>query len=58
MNKSTGILLALAAFFVGIIFGFSFAPIKKGMQIGNNCGNQNHYHDTKCADKDPDALEF
>ena len=44
MNKSTGILLALSMFFMGMVIGFIIAPIKKGISCGNNntnCGSNN-----------------
>ena len=40
MRKSTGILLALLSFFVGLTAGYLFSP-KGG--IGNNCGNTTYY---------------
>lgn len=41
MRKSTAVLLALFCLNAGIVMGFLFAPIKKGvyMKMGNNCGN-------------------
>ncbi|MBR2175522.1 MAG: hypothetical protein IJ861_01070 [Clostridia bacterium] len=44
MKKSTVILIALVAFFVGVVGGFSFSPVKHGInidvEIGNNSGNK------------------
>jgi len=42
MNKGTAILLSATMFFLGIIVGFLFSPIKSGlnMSIGNNSGNE------------------
>lgn len=59
MNKSTGILLALTGFFAGIILGFLLSPIKYGLKIGSNNGNDNYIYGTN-NDKssNPDALEF
>jgi hypothetical protein len=37
MKKSEAILSILCGFLFGIVLGFLFAPIKKG--IGNNSGN-------------------
>ncbi len=42
MSKKSGILLGLACFFAGMAIGFLVAPVKEG--IGNNCGNNTHYH--------------
>ena len=44
MNKWTGILLAFASFFAGMVLGFLIAPVKAG--LGNNSGNttNNHYY--------------
>lgn len=39
MSKLTGFLLSLACLFIGIVAGFMMAPIKKGISIGNNSGN-------------------
>ena len=33
----------LALFLLGVIVGFIFAPIKKGVKIGNNNGNHNSF---------------
>lgn len=41
MQKSTGILVAIITFLAGALLGFLMAPAKKGVMIGNNCGN--HY---------------
>ena len=40
MHKSTGFLLSAAMLFLGIIIGFVLSPIKSGLSIGNNSGNQ------------------
>jgi len=34
MNKSTGIVLALAGFFIGMAVGFIASPVKKGIRVG------------------------
>lgn len=34
--------ITLIAFLTGIILGFTFSPIKKGIYCGNNCGNTRH----------------
>lgn len=39
MSKREARLLALACTFIGIVIGFMFAPIKKGMSV--SCGNNN-----------------
>lgn len=43
MRKSTGFLLSLCGFFLGILLGFFFAPIRKGIQVVsvNNNGDGN-----------------
>ena len=33
MNKSTAVLAALLAFFVGVVGGFTVSPVKKGINI-------------------------
>lgn len=40
MRKSTGFLLSAAMLLLGIIVGFLFSPVKGGLSIGNNSGNQ------------------
>lgn len=44
MKKSEAILSILCGFLVGTVVGFLLAPIKKGMEFGNNNGNTTHYH--------------
>ncbi len=39
MRKLTAVLLSALCFFVGMTAGFLCAPIKQGIQIGNNSGN-------------------
>jgi hypothetical protein len=39
MKKSDFILAGLCGLFFGIVLGFLIAPIKKGIDIGNNSGN-------------------
>lgn len=44
MRKLTGVLLAIIFLLFGIILGFLFAPIKKGIcikDVGNNNGSNN-----------------
>ena len=41
MKKSTAILTSALFFFIGVVVGFAFAPIKKGLYVGNNNGNKN-----------------
>lgn len=38
-EKKEKLLLALACFFAGMVFGFYSAPIKKGISV--SCGNNN-----------------
>ena len=40
MNKGTAILLSVTMLFLGIIVGFLFSPVKGGVNIGNNSGNE------------------
>ncbi|MBQ8134314.1 MAG: hypothetical protein IJ192_07925 [Clostridia bacterium] len=60
MNKSTAVLVALLAFFVGVVGGFTVSPVKKGINIkidvGNNSGNKNIYKDKNEKTK-PDTAE-
>lgn len=50
-----------ALFLLGVVVGFMFAPIKKGVKIGNNSGNNNvgEYHgcDDCCVIDDDDLDE-
>lgn len=43
IKKSELILATLCGFFFGVIIGFLIAPIKKGIEIGNNSGNTNNF---------------
>ena len=54
MKKSTAILISTICFLSGIIIGFLFAPIKKGISIGNNSGNNNG-NNNGCIPKKNDA---
>lgn len=38
MRKITAFLLSALCFFMGMTAGFLIAPIKQGIQFGNNCG--------------------
>lgn len=51
MRKLTGFLLATTMFFMGVTLGFLFAPIKKGICIGNNSGNRGSGQNSKCCDE-------
>lgn len=44
MKKTELILLEMCTFLAGLIIGFLIAPIKKGLEIGNNSGNTNNYN--------------
>ena len=39
MNVTNRFLLGTTCFFAGMVAGFLFAPIKKGIYCGNNSGN-------------------
>ena len=39
MKKSEIALLSLCSFLIGLVLGFLLAPIRKGVEIGNNSGN-------------------
>lgn len=39
MKNNEKILLGVACFLGGVVAGFLIAPIKKGMEVENNCGN-------------------
>jgi hypothetical protein len=43
IKKSELILSTLCGLFFGIIIGFLIAPIKKGIEIGNNSGNTTNF---------------
>lgn len=51
----------LALFLLGVVIGFMFAPIKKGVKIGCNSGNNNvgEYHgcDECCPTDAADCTE-
>ncbi len=54
MKRLEKMLPVLCAFFAGIVVGFLIAPIKKGIEIGNNAGNST----TNCyGDKKEDCRE-
>lgn len=44
MNKSTGFLIGIIGLLGGIILGFMLAPIKNGIECGNNNGNTRNYY--------------
>ncbi|MDF2513349.1 MAG: hypothetical protein K0S04_3215 [Herbinix sp.] len=44
MKKNEIILLSVCTFLGGLVLGFLIAPIKKGLEIGNNSGNTNNYN--------------
>ena len=44
MKKTEIILLSVSTFLAGLVIGFLLAPIKKGLEIGNNCGDTNNYY--------------
>jgi len=58
MKIRTAFLMSTLFFLLGIILGFLFAPIKKGLYIGNYSGNNNNCSSTKDADEfiDEDAF--
>lgn len=39
MREREAKLLGAACFLGGVVIGFLLSPIKKGMYLGNNCGN-------------------
>jgi hypothetical protein len=45
MKKSEVVLASLCGLFLGMVIGFLIAPIKKGIEFGNNSGNttSNYY---------------
>jgi len=51
-SSSTALwLFALCSFLIGIIIGFFLSPIKKGIKIGCNNGNNTY-------EKEPDMLPY
>ena len=59
-DKTTLILLSVVCFLLGVILGFVFSPIKKGISIGNNSGNNFGGTDADmlpCEDEE-DEIEF
>lgn len=54
MNKMTAFLISTICFLLGLVLGFLIAPIKKGIQIGNNSGN-NYVAKSKDNYSDDDA---
>lgn len=58
MDKRSITLLAVCAFLFGVITGFLYAPVKRGIQCGNNNGNiTNHYYGDREVDEDLDQPE-
>lgn len=57
MNKSTGFLLAISGLFLGIIIGFLWSPVKKGMHCGYNNGNTYNYNGWNDDDDIYDGLD-
>lgn len=47
MKKSEKALPVICGFLFGVVVGFLLSPIKKGFEIGNNCGNCTNYYDKK-----------
>lgn len=55
MKKVEIVVAALGGLFLGIIIGFLIAPIKKGIEIGNNAGNStSYYYDKKSEEEKMD----
>jgi hypothetical protein len=50
MKKTTGILLAIACLFAGMVMGFLISPVKAG--FGNNAGNTNYNYYYKKEDSE------
>lgn len=44
MKKSETVLAALCCLFFGIVVGFLIAPVKQGIEIGNNAGNTTNHN--------------
>ncbi len=44
MKKSEIVLLSICSFLTGMVLGFLLAPIKKGIEMGNNCGNTTNHN--------------
>ncbi|MDF2537335.1 MAG: hypothetical protein K0S76_356 [Herbinix sp.] len=44
MSKSKKIFIGVFGFLLGMVVGFLISPIKKGIEIGNNCGNSPNYY--------------
>lgn len=57
MTKPEVILLSISTFLGGLVVGFFIAPIKKGLEIGNNSGNTNNYNYGKNENKDENMDE-
>ncbi len=56
MNKLSITLLAVCAFLLGVVTGFLYAPVKNGIECGNNNGNTtNHYYGKR--EEQPDETE-
>ena len=45
-------LFAVCSFLFGVIVGFCFAPVKKGIKVGNNNGNTVKYIGPEDEDED------
>lgn len=47
MSKRGTVLVAVCGILLGVVIGFLIAPIKKGIEIGNNAGNTTNYYGEK-----------
>jgi len=60
MKKSTVVFTSAFFFLLGVVLGFVFAPIKKGLYIGNNSGNNYNTPQDEFEDEDAflDSIPF
>ncbi|MBB2181527.1 hypothetical protein H0486_01285 [Lachnospiraceae bacterium MD1] len=57
MKKSEKALPVICGFLFGVVVGFLLSPIKKGFEIGNNCGNCTNYYDKKEEETEEEITE-
>ncbi|HWT26450.1 MAG TPA: hypothetical protein VN131_00790 [Mobilitalea sp.] len=53
MKKSEIFLLTMCSFLLGLVIGFFTAPVKQGINIGNDSGNTVNNYDKEKAEKKP-----
>jgi len=52
MKKSEKVFMVLFGFLLGVVVGCLIAPVKKGIEIGNNSGNTTNYYGKEQDDEE------